>query len=112
MNDYAKFLIEILAPKPADAYRLSATTRQEMLRPQIKITDRFSWGLGWTIHPRAAGDLISHSGDNPGFKTMTAAFPSRRDAFIVVTNGDQGFDTIITPLMKSEPMQAFLPIEF
>jgi len=112
VNDYAKFLIEVLAPKPADRYRLGAASLREMLRPQIKITDTFSWGLGWTIHPRPDGDFISHSGDNPGFKTMTAASPSRRDACIIVTNGDQGFDTVISPLIKSEQMQAFLPIMF
>jgi len=32
-TDYAKFLIEIMDPKPSDAYRLSASSLREMIRP-------------------------------------------------------------------------------
>ena len=111
VNDYAKFLIEIIAPKPADAYRLSATSREEMIRPQIKVFGPMSWGLGWAIeqHP-GMGDIIQHSGDNPGFKTMTAVSLRRQSAFIIVTNGDRGFDDIITPVLRSAPMREFLPV--
>jgi len=110
-NDYAKFLIEIIEPKPADAYRLSAASRQEMLRPQIKVFGSVSWGLGWAIeqHP-GMGDILQHSGDNPGFKTMTAASVRRRAAFIMATNSDRGFDDIITPVLRSGPMREFLPV--
>jgi CubicO group peptidase (beta-lactamase class C family) len=111
VNDYAKFLIEIIAPKPADAYRLNAGSLQEMLRPQIKVFEPISWGLGWAIeqHP-GMGDIINHSGDNPGFKTMTAASVRRRSAFIIITNGDRGFDDVIRPVLRSAPMREFLPV--
>jgi CubicO group peptidase (beta-lactamase class C family) len=111
VNDYAKFLIEIIAPKPADAYRLNTASFQEMLRPQVKVTGFLSWGLGWAIeqHP-GMGDIIQHSGDNPGFKTMTAASVRRRSAFIIVTNGDRGFDDVIIPVLRSAPMREFLPV--
>ena len=111
VKDYAKFLIEIIAPKPADAFRLSTTSLHEMLRPQVKITDTLSWGLGWAIeqHPEM-GDIISHSGDNPGFKTMTGASVRRRSAFIIVTNSDQGFEDAIRPVLRSAPMRDFLPV--
>ena len=111
VNDYAKFLIEIIEPQPADAYRLSAASRQEMLRPQIKVFGPISWGLGWAIeqHP-GMGDILQHSGDNPGFKTMTAASIRRRSAFIIVTNGDRGFEDVITPVLRSGPMREFLPV--
>lgn len=111
VNEYAKFLIAIIAPKPADAYRLSAASLQEMLRPQVKVSGPISWGLGWAIeqHP-GMGDVIQHSGDNPGFKTMTAASIRRRSAFIIVTNGDRGFDDIIRPVLRSAPMREFLPV--
>ena len=110
-NDYAKFLIEIIDPKPPDAFRLSAASLHEMLRPQVKVTGSVSWGLGWAIeqHP-GMGDIISHSGDNPGFKTMTAASLHRRSAFIIVTNGDRGFDDVIVPLLRSSQMREFLPV--
>lgn len=110
-NDYAKFLIEIIAPKPPDAYRLNAASLQEMLRPQIKVFGPISWGLGWAIeqHP-GMGDILNHSGDNPGFKTMTAASVRRRAGFIIVTNSDRGFEDVITPVLRSTPMREFLPV--
>ena len=109
--DYAKFLIEVIEPKPEDAYRLRPPSLQEMLRPQVKLTDTLWWGLGWAIerHP-GMGDIIGHSGDNPGFKAMTAASARRRSAFIIVTNGDRGFEQVIRPLLQSAEMRAFLPV--
>ncbi len=111
VNDYAKFLIEIIDSKPADAFRLSAASRAEMIRPQVTITDTLSWGLGWAIerHP-GMSDILTHSGDNPGFKAMTAASVDRRSAFIIVTNSDRGFDDVIVPLVRSDPMREFLPV--
>ena len=109
-TDYARFLIELLDPKPSDQYRLTPASLQEMVRPQAKITDSLSWGLGWAIeHKKSGGDIISHSGDNPGFKAMTAASLEKKTAFIIMTNGDRGFD-IITKVVMSEPMQRFLPV--
>jgi len=110
-TDYARFLIEILDPKPSDQYRLTPALLMEMVRPQAKITDSLSWGLGWAIdHKKSGGNLISHSGDNPGFKAMTAASLEKKAAFIIMTNGDRGFDDIITKVLMSEPMQRLFPL--
>ena len=35
-TDYAKFLIEVIDPKPSDAFRLKKESLEEMLRPQVK----------------------------------------------------------------------------
>jgi Beta-lactamase len=82
-----------------------------MIRPQVKIMDTLSWGLGWAIerHP-GMSDILTHSGDNPGFKTMTGASVDRRSAFIIVTNGARGFDDVIRPLLRSAPMREFVPV--
>jgi CubicO group peptidase (beta-lactamase class C family) len=110
-TDYAKFLIEFIDPKPSDAYRLTADSQKEMVRPQVKVTDAFSWGLGWAIEKKTAGgNIISHSGDNPGFKALTAASIERKAAYIIMTNGDLGFDQILAKVATSEPMQQFLPL--
>ena len=110
-TDYARFLIELIDPKPSDAYRLTAATLREMVRPQVKVTDSISWGLGWAIeHKKSGGDIISHSGDNPGFKALTAASLEKKAAFIIMTNGDGGFDEVIARIVKSEAMQRFLPL--
>ena len=82
-----------------------------MVRPQVKVTDSLSWGLGWAIeHQKTGRDVISHSGDNPGFKALTAASLGEKSAFIIMTNGDRGFDDIIAKVVKSEPMRRFLPV--
>ncbi len=109
--DYANFLTEIIEPKTADSYRLSTGSLREMVRPQVKVTDTLWWGLGWAIerHP-GMGDILSHSGDNPGFKAMTGASLRRRSAFIIVTNGDRGFEDVIRPVLRSAPMREFLPV--
>jgi CubicO group peptidase (beta-lactamase class C family) len=110
-TDYARFLIEFIDPKPSDAYRLTAGSLKEMVRPQVKVTNSLSWGLGWALeHKKTGGDVISHSGDNPGFKALTAASIERKSAFIVMTNGDRGFDDIVAKVVMSEPMQRFLPV--
>ena len=108
-SDYAKFLIEVIKPKPSDTYRLNAASLREMLRPQIKVSNSLSWGLGWAIEHTKAGDLIAHSGDNPGFKALVAASVQRQSGFIIMTNGDAGYDDIIAKVVMSEPMQRFLP---
>jgi CubicO group peptidase (beta-lactamase class C family) len=111
VNEYAKFLVEVINPKPADAFRLGPAMRQEMVRPQVQLMPTISWGLGWVIeqHP-GMGDIISHTGDNPGFKTMTGASARRRAGFIIVTNGDRGFEDVIMPILRSAPMRAFVPV--
>ena len=110
-RDYASFLIEIIEPKTADPYRLSTGSLREMVRPQVKVTDTLWWGLGWAIerHP-GMGDILSHSGDNPGFKAMTGTSIRRGSAFIIVTNGDRGFEDVIRPVLRSAPMREFLPV--
>jgi CubicO group peptidase (beta-lactamase class C family) len=110
-NDYARFLAEVVEPKPEGAARLRPATAREMLRPHVSVTDRLSWGLGWAINPQPDGDtIISHSGDNPGYKAMTAASLRRRSAFIIVTNGDRGFDDVIMPVLRSAAMREFVPV--
>jgi CubicO group peptidase (beta-lactamase class C family) len=110
-TDYARFLIELLDPKPSDQYRLTRASLDEMVRPQAKVTDSLSWGLGWAIQHETSGeDLMTHSGDNPGFKAMTAASRGKKRGFIIMTNGDRGFDEIIANVVRSEPMQRFLPV--
>jgi CubicO group peptidase (beta-lactamase class C family) len=108
-TEYAKFLVEIIDPKPSDEYRLNAGSLREMVRPQIRISDSFSWGLGWEIQHTKAGDVISHGGENPGYEALVAASLQRKAAFIILTNGDDGYEKIIRKVVTSEAMQRVLP---
>jgi CubicO group peptidase (beta-lactamase class C family) len=79
--DYAKFLIAVTAPGPADACRLERDTVAEMVRPVIPVSEeplRSSWALGWQVLHTDAGDLVAHGGDNAGFHSYAAACQRRR----------------------------------
>lgn len=99
-TDYAKFVIEVIDPKPPDAFRLKSDTVKEMLRPQVDIPVapdypfRSSWALGWQILHTDKGDLICHGGDNEGFHAMHVASVSRKSGFVVMTNGENGYNMI------------------
>jgi CubicO group peptidase (beta-lactamase class C family) len=87
-TEYAKVLLEVLDPKPPDAHRLSRATRDEMIRPQVKVDASSSWALGWKVFHGKSGDVLSHSGDNPGFKAFVVASPARKSGWVILMNGD------------------------
>lgn len=93
-TDYAKFLLEILDPRPSDAYRLTKKSLDEMLRPQTAVTAsgeyQIFWALGWRVARTNDGELISHGGDNPGFHCLAEASVVRKSGFVLMTNGDGG----------------------
>ena len=96
-GDYAKFLTEVMAPKPADAFRLNGASRTEMLRPQVAVPDSpipAQWALGWQVWRLDKGQAIAHGGDDDGFHSLSAFFPAQRSGFVVLTNGDGGVDLI------------------
>jgi CubicO group peptidase (beta-lactamase class C family) len=95
--DYAKFLIEVIDPKAADAFRLNEASRKEMLRPQVKVDAYLyasSWALGWQVRHANWGDVIGHGGDNLGFHAMCGASVERRSGYVVMTNGEAGWQLI------------------
>lgn len=102
-TDYAKFLIEVIDPKPHDAFRLTLKTHDEMLRPQIKLKEgekidgADAWALGWAIQQRKTGDVILHSGGQAGFRSLTMASVKRKSGFVMLTNGDNGGKVIFHP---------------
>jgi CubicO group peptidase (beta-lactamase class C family) len=101
-TDYAKFLIEVMQPKPADAYRLNEATRREMLRSHIEVPApiKASWALGWQIWHLEMGDLVVHGGDDTGWHSQSAFSPERKTGFVILTNGDNGDSMIMNNLIK------------
>lgn len=95
--DYAKFLIEVIDPKPADAFRLNAASLKEMVRPHVKVEAYLypsSWSLGWQVRHTEDGDVIGHGGDNRGFHSMCGASVERKSGFVVMNNGEDGWQLI------------------
>ncbi|MGZ8937793.1 MAG: serine hydrolase domain-containing protein [Limisphaerales bacterium] len=104
-RDFAKFLIEIVAPKESDAFRLKKETLREMVRPQIKLPPdqkmdgATSWALGWAVQERPEGNLLVHSGGQSGFRSLAMASVEKRSGFIALTNSDNGGKLINHPKM-------------
>jgi CubicO group peptidase (beta-lactamase class C family) len=99
--DYANFLIEILDPRAAAPVRLSPATRQEMLRPQVKVDESNSWALGWEVHRTPRGNLIQHEGGQTGFLAFTAASVARRSGYVILTNSANGWKVFLNERFMS-----------
>jgi CubicO group peptidase (beta-lactamase class C family) len=106
-TDYAKFIIEVIDPRKSDAFRLNKESREEMLRPQVKVSESSSWALGWQVQHTEKGDLIMHGGDNKGFHAFVAASVERKFGFVIMTNGENG-NQVIKNLVFGEIMQRLL----
>ena len=99
----------MLDPKPSDAFRLTRTSRDEMIRPHVKVDETSSWALGWKIlHQPDGNHLISHGGDNPGFKAFVVGSPARKTGYVLLTNGDSGGEVIGKLTNGQTPLNAFV----
>ena len=108
-TDYAKFLIELIDPKPADAFRLNEKSRAEMLRPQIRSSPWSDWALGWEVDHTETGDVIRHGGGNPGYACLVAASLEHRTGYVLMTNAeDIGYFKVIAKLIGTEPLATLL----
>ena len=108
--DFATFLINVMAPRPADQVHLKPSSVAEMLRPHVKVSAgeyASSWALGWQIFHNNPGDFIFHGGDNLGFHCAVVASVAARRGYVAMTNGESG-PAVLTKLNTSDLMQAFL----
>jgi CubicO group peptidase (beta-lactamase class C family) len=108
-TDYAAFLINVIDPKPADAFRLNRESVREMLRPHVKVDGPFpaSWALGWQVFHNPARDFIYHGGDNAGFHCSAVASVDGKCGFVAMTNGENG-TAVLKSVLTANRMQAFL----
>lgn len=109
-TDYARFLIEVINPKPADAFRLTTDSLELMTRPVVAVPDDprgTSWALGWQVFPTGDGNVIAHGGDGLGFHSFAVASVSHRSAYVVMTNGENGWK-LAQQLIAKDEMHRFL----
>jgi CubicO group peptidase (beta-lactamase class C family) len=101
-TEYARFLIEVMQPKPPDDYRLEGSTLRQMLTPQIEVPApvKASWALGWQIWHLDPGDLVLHGGDDEGWHCESAFSRERKTGFVILTNGENGYHMIFDDLLK------------
>ena len=108
-TDYSRFLIEIINPKPSDAFRLNKASLEEMLRPQVKRNSQSSWALGWEINHTEKGDFLRHGGGNPGYSCFVAASVERKSGYVIMTNSENaGYNKVISKLITGEILSRFL----
>jgi CubicO group peptidase (beta-lactamase class C family) len=107
-TDYAKFLIKVIDPKPADRFRLTRDSIEEMLRPQVKVDDSKSRGLDWTITQTKEGTVISRDGSNPGFHCFSKASLKDKSGYVVMTNGDNGWKFFLEELLAGGIMDQLM----
>jgi len=108
--DYARFTIEVIDPKPADAFRLKPESVREMLRPHVKLEGGefpASWALGWQIFHNPNRDFIHHGGDNRGFHCFAIASVAGRSGCVAMTNGESG-TSVLRRILTLDVMQEFL----
>jgi hypothetical protein len=80
---------------------LSKALYQEMISPLSKIKDNKYMGLGWAVYPELPGGEygLSHSGEDPGVKTIAIILPKSKRGLLIFTNSDNG-PQLYTDLVK------------
>jgi CubicO group peptidase (beta-lactamase class C family) len=108
-TDYARFLIEIIDPKPRDAFRLSRESLQEMIRPHVRRKAESSWALGWEINHTRDGGFLRHGGGNPWYSCFVAASVEHRSGYVIMTNAENsGYTGVIAKLIVGDTLSRFL----
>lgn len=109
-EDFARFVIAVIDPPPADAFHLEPASIAEMLRPHVKLEGgQFpaSWALGWQIFRNNDRDFLFHGGDNAGFHCYAVASVAGKSGLVVMTNGDAG-PTLLHNVLMDAGTQDFL----
>lgn len=88
-SEYARLVCALFEEASAPG-SLSSVWKGEMLRPQVELEPAVAWGLGWGLQHTEYGWAFWHTGDNPGFKQFTLAYPQTRSGLVIMTNGDGG----------------------
>lgn len=90
VTDYAQFLIKMLNPSKDDKFNLKSETLAEMLKPQTKINDVLSWGIGIGLENQTPNSYFWHWGDNGNFKAFVIGNPAKKWGAVIFTNGRNG----------------------
>ena len=103
IDDYAKYVSAIL--NPSGTKTLSVNSFAEMLKPQVRVNDSVSWGLGWGIQTEPNGNKFWHWGEGINYRTFIIGDRASRSAVIVFTNARNGrkiWERIVTEATNSD----------
>ncbi|HUS78566.1 MAG TPA: serine hydrolase domain-containing protein [Patescibacteria group bacterium] len=91
-REYARVMIAMMRPTGGNSC-LSEASTMEMLRPQVRVDDSQSRGLGWGIYQTASGDLFGQHGKQfpeSGYQHLAVASRELKRGVVVMTNGGDG----------------------
>lgn len=121
IEDVATFMREVLR-----STGMNRTTRDEMLRPQIRINStyqfpvpptgtthrddaiRLSYGLGWGLLFSPYGKAYFKEGHDDGWRNYMIAFDEPKTAIVILTNSGNG-EGIFTELLSTLIGDTFTP---
>jgi CubicO group peptidase (beta-lactamase class C family) len=93
VEDYSKFVSEVLRASAADEYRLSRNTLEQMVTPQKEVYFSISWGLGWGIQHWGNHNSIWQWGQGfteNSFQSFVIGFPKEKIGAVIMTNSSNG----------------------
>lgn len=88
--EYAQFAIAMMQPGTIDSNKLTETSLQQMLTPQIKLSYSLDWGLGWGLERTNKGNFFWHWGDLVTFKSFIVASKDLKTGIVILTNSQNG----------------------
>jgi CubicO group peptidase (beta-lactamase class C family) len=85
VEDYSKFGIDVM-----NGTGLTEEVFKDMIRPQSKINNNESFGLGWDIIKDLSNDeyALMHDGHDYGTHTIVILLPKSKCGLVVLTNGE------------------------
>ena len=82
-GDMATFLIELSNPQ-----HLNADLAAELQKPQVRLADDLTWGLGPGIQSSQEGDALWQWGQHIDFQSVMIIYPEQDFGVVVLTNND------------------------
>ncbi len=88
IDDYAKIVAAVLSPLAKTG--LSEKFVTEMLKPQIRINDYVSWGLGWGLQTTESSTCFWHWGEGTNYRTFVMGDRASGRGVVIFTNARNG----------------------
>jgi len=86
-KDMSQWLKFMLAGGELGGKRLvSENLFAELIKPQMKIGGKSSYGLGWFLQEWNGLKVVQHGGNIDGFNSMVAMIPEKKIGFVMLTN--------------------------
>ena len=100
VSDYATFVAAMFDRK-----------FDNMFKPQTKINDTVSWGVGWGLQANAGSSQFWHWGEGINYRTFVIGDRASRNALIVFTNARNGrkiWERVVMEAAGDQPLMLWV----